>query len=261
MKFGAAICGEKIPPPSKVAKGFYERGVNVVELKYDKRFDSKEIKLVKNFDLDLSVHCPCNHLRLNFSKISFLLNNTRFYFSKLCIKEMEKGFSVAERLEATHYVVHGGIFPKGYFKFKCLRQRDKLIKAFVKAFESLFLKSKNTGIKVVLENLTKGNLFSDVSDIKYVQEVYPWLGFCLDFAHSELTNQTNLLRNLKIDHVHLSDNDLISDSHLPLGTGKINFAKLRKILRQQDFDGKLITECPNIKKATVSLIELKKQFK
>jgi len=261
MKLGIAICGEKVPTPSEATKEFYKQGIKTVELGYNEKFTSQEIKRIKNFDLDLSIHCPSQNLRLEFSVIRFFLNNPKFYFPKPQIKYIEKGFAIAEKLEATHYVMHGGVFPKGYFRFKSLRKRDKIVKSFIKSFQPLFLKSKDNGIKIVLENLTRGNLFSDISEIIAVKNKCPWLGFCLDFAHSELTNQTDLLKDLKIDHVHVSDNNLVNDSHIALGTGKMDFTKLKKILKEQKFNGKVLAECPHIKDAINSFKYLERYFK
>lgn len=259
MKFGVAAYGEN-STHSEIAEECYSHSIKTVELRYDERFNSKEVRRIKDFDLDLSIHCHKN-LRLDYSMIRFILNSPKFYFTKSHIKNIENGFSVAEKLEATHYVMHGGIFPKGYFRFKRLKRRDKFVDAFIKTFKPLFIKAKDTGIRVVLENLTKGNLFSDYSDIMNIQNEHPWLGFCFDFAHSELTHQTDFLKKLKIDHMHVSDNNLITDSHLILGKGKIELIKLKEILEKQKFNGKILAECSDVKDAIRSFEYLKKNYK
>lgn len=259
MKIGVAVYEEDFP--SETAKEFYNKGIMAVELQYNEKFTAQEMNKLKNFDMDLSLHCPLKNLRFNCSMISFILNNPKFYFTKSQIRNIEEGFLVAEKLEATHYVMHGGVFSKGHFRFKRLQDKDKITKAFIKAFKPFFMRAKNSKVKVVLENLTRGNLFSDVSDIIQVREKFSWLGFCLDFGHSEIMRQTDLLKKLKIDYVHVSDNNFVTDSHLVIGKGKLDFTKLKKILAEQRFKGKVLAEGLNVKDAIDSFDYLREYFK
>lgn len=253
MKFGVAICGEHVPKPSEAAEQFYNQGIKTVELGYNRMFTPEEVRKLKEFNIDFSIHCSIEGFRFKCFLPSILFGSPTFYIPKCVIREVERGFSVAQELEATHYVLHGGVFPKGYFRFKRLRNKVKLIEAFTKSFKPLFLKSKDCSVKIVLENLTKGNIFSEVSEIVAVKNKFPWLGFCLDFAHSELTRQTDSFKKMRIDHIHVSDNDMINDVHLQLGTGKMDFIKLKRIIEEQKFDGKLLAECPNVDNAINSL--------
>lgn len=261
MKLGVALCGEKVPKPLEATKELYNKGITTLELGYNRMFTPEEIKKLKEFDIDWSIHCPSHGLRFECFLPSLITGKVSFYFPKQQIREMEKGFSVAEQLEATHYVMHGGVFPKGYFRFKVLRQTDNLVQIFNKSLKNIFLKAKDTGVKIVLENLMRGNFFSDVYEIRKVLEEFPWIGFCLDFAHSELSHQTNVLRDLKIEHIHVSDNDRVIDNHLPLGKGKINLNILKGIIKEKGFKGKLLTECKNVNDSLESFAHLKKNFK
>lgn len=257
MKLGAAFGCEDILKPSFIAKKFYENNINVVEFMYDQQFNPKEIRAIREFNLDISIHCPTKELRLQHSFIDFFLKRPNFYFKKNMINKIEKSFLVAERLDATHYIMHGGTFPKGYSRFKRLRKKEKFIDSFIRDFKFLFLKAKDSGIKIVLESLTERNIFEEALDIRSVQKIFPWAGLCLDFAHSELTNQTNFLKKQKIDHVHVSDNDLKNDFHLPIGGGSLNFVKLFTILKNQNFNGKIIAECLSIEDTISSFNRLK----
>jgi len=251
MKLGGALCKDFFPKPSDLVNAYCEHGIKVIELTYDSRYVSQEVKSIRGFDIDLSMHCPIS-LRLRHCLWNFVLN-PKFYYNKYEVKEIEKGFQVAEKLDATHYVMHGGVFPRGYFRFKRFCDRKDFLKEFVRTFEPLFINGKDSNVKIVLENLDFGNLFSEASDIKYIQEKFPWLGFCLDFGHSELTGQTRLLKDMKIDHVHVSDNNSKKDLHLPLGKGKLNFYKLLKVLKIPEFDGKIIVECKSISGIVTSI--------
>lgn len=257
MKIGA-LSFKEIATPSQIAQKFYDNDIKVIELGYSEDLISEEIKRIKQLGLDLSVHCLFRDLRLNYSLTSFILNMPYFYFKKEPLKNIEKGFLAAEKLEATHYILHGGVFPKGFFRFKRLRHEEKFLDVFIQEFKSLFIKAKDSKTKIVLENLPYGQIFSKVTHITKVIEQFPWIGFCFDFTHSELTKQTDLLNDLDIDYVHLSDNDFINDLHLSLGQGKLDFTKLFKILKDKRYDGKLIVECKTVSDAIESLEYLKK---
>jgi len=259
MKVGGVICKDFFPKPSDLVKAFYDQGVGVVELSYDKRYSPLEVKKIKDFNLDFSLHCPTN-LRFKHRFGNILGIKPKFYFKKYEVKEFEKGFQVAEKLGATHYVLHGGVFPRGYFRFKNLQRKKAYINTFIKSFKPLLMKGKHSKVKIVLENLTLFSFFSNASDIRIVKEKFPWIGFCFDFAHSELIKQTSSLKNLNIDHVHISDNNLKNDSHLAVGEGKLNFVKLIKILKSQNFDGKVICECKSIKEIVKSINLFKEKF-
>lgn len=247
--------------PSQIAEEFYREGISVVELIYSKEFVYEEIRKIKELNLDISLHCPSDDLKLKYYFWSFIIRKPHFYFKKSLIKKFEKAILTAEKLEATHYIMHGGWFPKGHSKFGWLREKEKFLEALIRDFKPLFIKAKDSGVKFLLENLVPHNIFGETSDIVYVQEKFPWLGFCLDFAHSELTEQTDILKEFDIDHVHISDNDLKNDLHLPIGEGKIDFFKLFSLLKNKDYKGKIICEDTNIYNTVKSIEKTKELLK
>lgn len=254
MKIGSSVMAPI--KPSCIVKSFYENNLNIIELEYNKMFTPEEIRKIKEFDMNISIHCPFRNLRIKYSLPSLILNMPRFYFGKSYIKMMDESLIAAKKLDATCCVIHGGGLPHGYHRFKKLRNREELLKALVKDLKPFFIKSKNLGIKVLLENLMFNNIFGKTSDIKYVQDKFPWLGFCLDFAHSELTMQTDELKIFHVDHVHVSDNDLKNDLHLPVGDGKMCFFKLFDTLKNMGYKGKIISEDVNIHNAVKSVKRL-----
>ena len=83
----------------------------------------------------------------------------------------------------------------------------------------------NSDINIYLENM-----FDRTSDILEALAarlcVYDNFGICLDYAHSALSGEdpAQWARKLGkyVKHIHINDNDLISDLHLPWGAGKID---------------------------------------
>lgn len=61
---------------------------------------------------------------------------------------------------------------------------------------------------------------------------YPNYGVCLDYAHAMIygKNTEEWVDSLKkyVKHIHINDNDLIEDLHLPIGSGKIDFKQFAK---------------------------------
>lgn len=258
MKIGATVISEDMDP-LQLAEEFHKKEVNIIELQYNKKFTEKKIKRIKELNLDISVHCP--NMRLKYPIWSFITKKPQLYFKRHQAKEFGKSLLVAEKLEATHYVMHGGGFPRGYSRFEWLKKKEKFPEVLTRDLKSFFMKAKDSGVKVLLENLMPFNIFGEISDIVYTQEKFPWTGFCLDFAHSELTKQTDTLKRFDIEHVHISDNDLINDSHLAIGEGKIDIFKLFKILRDKGYKRKIISEDQNISNAVKSVEKTKELLK
>ncbi len=63
-------------------------------------------------------------------------------------------------------------------------------------------------------------------------------------ANSDLANYTHLLNDLIIE-LHLHDNNGISDDHLPLGAGSIDFETFFEAVRSIGFTGPTILELKN----------------
>jgi len=66
----------------------------------------------------------------------------------------------------------------------------------------------------------------------------PWLGFCLDTGHQHSFSKTTLDKWLEVmwrhlKELHIHDNDGAFDSHLPVGSGTIDFDYLFNFLREK----------------------------
>ena len=71
-------------------------------------------------------------------------------------------------------------------------------------------------------------------------------GICLDYAHAALTDcpGREWVENLApyIRHMHINDNDLKNDLHLPVGEGKIDWKKFDEIIRAYQADVTVLVE-------------------
>src|SRR3989344_2908287 len=185
--------------------------IKIIEIDCERSIPNKEeIEFLKNLKFDYSVHAPYNNIKLKIFPYP--------RYSKKCIREIEESLDYAVKLKASQFVIHGGSFIRGYFRFRNLIKKNYGLKffldRFIKNFQNIFKRANNAKIKVVLENVYPCFIGGRVFDIKYIQKNIPFVGFCLDLAHSEIYNLTEELMKLNINHIHISDNNKKEDKHL-----------------------------------------------
>ena len=92
---------------------------------------------------------------------------------------------------------------------------------------------------------------------------YPNYGVCLDYAHAAITktNPAEWARELGkfVKHVHINDNDMVSDLHLAWGDGTIDREGFYKSYEQYLGDVSVLIETSSIEKINRSLVLLKKE--
>ena len=83
------------------------------------------------------------------------------------------------------------------------------------------------------------------------------VGLCLDYAHAALTTTSEEVWYEAlapyIRHMHLNDNDLISDLHLAAGDGNIDYVRFKRLMEKFDTEGRILLEVNGIDKARRSL--------
>lgn len=111
------------------------------------------------------------------------------------------------------------------------------------------------------------NMFDEAPDIladlaKKMEDVQNF-GICLDYAHASLTNcpGKEWIQNLApyIRHMHLNDNNLVTDLHQPIGDGMIDWQIFEKLMKQYAVDTSVLIEVKGIEAQKKSL-EYMKQF-
>lgn len=100
------------------------------------------------------------------------------------------------------------------------------------------------GLTVVVENVP--GVFSSLEGIKAILEFAPALGFHLDVGHAFVgRNRFRQLLSMlsgKMMHVHLSDNRMHHDDHVPLGAGNINWADVIPAIKKTGYDSTFTLE-------------------
>ena len=184
-----------------------------------------------SFDVAFSLHAPTSdarepNLRVDLGRM--LRHNFRV---------MERVFEIASLLDVTHVVIHGGdIVRENRAKFAGVSYR----KAFVNTVRNLKLLAplaRDYLVTLCLENLCDdrvGSLPVELLALLHAADADIYATF--DAGHAfiiaerygiPLSDFFDVLHPF-IKHVHLHDNDGISDLHLPPGEGKID---ARSVLR------------------------------
>jgi sugar phosphate isomerase/epimerase len=99
-------------------------------------------------------------------------------------------------------------------------------------------------LSIIVENVP--GHFSSVEAIRTILDRVPGLGFHLDVGHAFI--RRNRFQQLltafktKLCHVHLSDNRLREDDHMPLGAGNIDWQDVAASIKKTGYDGTFTLE-------------------
>ena len=153
--------------------------------------------------------------------------------------EMFNSLEVAAELGSRKVVLHPGhIGGLGiYVKETALAHANNSLAAIIDRAQTL-------GLCVCLENMfPKCRAFFEPSDFVEILQRFPDLKLTLDTGHANINSPggRRILEFIekfghRIGHLHVSDNFGERDDHIPLGTGKIDFSKIVKALKQCGYD-------------------------
>jgi sugar phosphate isomerase/epimerase len=111
----------------------------------------------------------------------------------------------------------------------------------VRQIEQLLPHADAVGVRLAVENLMPSHQGDPLVFFDHLLTALPApaVGLCYDHAHGLLAGQSDLPEQFhdRLLHIHLSDNDLKHDRHLPIGRGKVNFSDFTDQLRTLDYTG------------------------
>jgi sugar phosphate isomerase/epimerase len=112
------------------------------------------------------------------------------------------------------------------------------------SFKIISDEAQKRGLTLVAENVP--GYFSTVEALKALLAAVPALGFHLDVGHAHIRG--NRFRQLlstfktKLVHVHLSDNRMRADDHMPVGAGNIPWDEVIPAIKKTGFDSTITLE-------------------
>ncbi|MEL4305586.1 sugar phosphate isomerase/epimerase family protein [Methanococcoides sp. LMO-2] len=175
----------------------------------------REEELAYSYDLKYTVHAPSTDMNLSSLREPMRL---------AAINVVQQMADICNDLDSDILVVH-----PGYFSYPV--DMPYAQKAFERSVVDLKNISKDTGVRICIENMPKWDCFLfrhpgfDLGDN----------GFTLDVGHANtLGNLNEFLETMgdSVSHFHLHDNNGDIDDHFSIGTGNIDFGSFSGLLKK-----------------------------
>lgn len=195
-------------------------------------FHGSDLDLLANEELDLvatklqqaglavTVHAP--FMDLNPGALEPIVRDaTR--------QRLEQALTAASRLGARLLVVH-----PGYDQWHYDHNPQLWLDQALPFFQQLLPAIEQAGVRIAVENIFETSPDTLVQLVTAID--HPLCGYCFDVGHWNLfaadKQMANWLQPLagKLLHLHLHDNFGLTDQHLPLGEGNIDFSALNAFL-------------------------------
>jgi Sugar phosphate isomerases/epimerases len=170
-------------------------------------------ELLESYSVKFSLHAPCRSVN-----IASILEPIR----RASVEVLDQCFSIAAELDAP-VVLHPGYCTWREEYHRALAQNKK-------SMSELKQRAEERSVTMYVENMGNWDYFF----LRYPSEL-PLLdgcGFALDIGHAHLNGCLEEFLSAPIAHFHLHDNDGRADSHAPVGSGTIPFARVMESVRR-----------------------------
>lgn len=169
---------------------------------------------------------------------------------------IDQSIAVAKRLGAKAVVFHTGYNPR----LNSVAYVEKWIKENAAYWSDIL--AKHPDINIYLENTFEETpeVLEDLSEQLFR---YPNYGVCLDYAHASLSKTEPTIWAEKlgrfVKHIHINDNDGISDLHLAWGDGVIRRKQFYEDYETYMKGATVLVETASFENAAKSLQKLKEE--
>lgn len=171
-------------------------------------------EVLESFDLKYSIHLPF---------IGLDIANIREEIRNASLDIIKDGIDASVKYDPFIYVVHPGMVAAKHLK-------KENMDAFKKSVIFLNELSLEYSIDIALENMPLKFLFLTRPD---ELSLIDGLKFCLDIGHANITKNIDEFLYREINHVHIHDNNGLSDDHLGLGLGNIDIELVLERLKNK----------------------------
>ncbi len=230
---------------AKQLSGLTDIGFNGWEFNVDgTRLDGHALSLIQyavsSCGLAVSVHAP-------FSDLNIASVNGPIWLET--VRQINETIALAAE-HARVFVVH-----PGYISSSAMQCPNKALSKNNAALLAIARVAAEYGVKATIENMADvgGFLGRFPSEIKVMVKNH--VGFTFDIGHANTTNSINSFLKMPADHIHLHDNHGLTDDHLVLGKGNVDWHKILNALRL--YKGIFVIEARNIEDGAQSLSYLK----
>jgi sugar phosphate isomerase/epimerase len=180
----------------------------------------KNVRAMKSFGLNYTVHGP--FMDINVASVHASLRYA-------CMKIHRRTIRASAAAGARIYVVHPGQVPWTY----C---HDHALRSLARSIGELRLLQEEYGIQIAIENMPKSDW------LLYPRPGIDLMGLptVLDVGHAHTCGSLDeFLMRPDVVHVHLHDNSGAKDEHLPLGQGRVDFARVMRVIRARSLSAVL----------------------
>lgn len=238
-----------------------ENRIKLVELVLDppemfKKENYKSfINLISSYSLEKQIHAP-------FIDVNLCSHNDRI--SNASVKLYIETVKICNAADIKIMTIHPGLANVLISKIRSFN-----IMRLKQTIHNLLDFSKNTEISVCLENMhQKTHIMTENSNIEEIFKIIDRqdLFLCYDTSHfytcdGDVKKLWSVFYEV-IRNVHIVDNfSKTTDTHPPLGTGKINFKEIFEIIKSYNYKGALIIELSTVKDLPQSIDYIKKLIK
>jgi sugar phosphate isomerase/epimerase len=207
----------------------------------EKRF----IKVSRSYDLEYSVHAPLSDINIGS------LNPT---MRDASLKEVLLAIESCGRMGIDLITFHPGfISPLGQL------DRGAVMEETRRSLRSIERAAAEHGVVAALENMPRMPVTTCTEPTELLSLVEGTsLGICFDIGHAHTNgNIDDFLKHVsRFANVHIHDNDGISDQHLTIGEGKIDFKQVLSAMG--GYRRRYVIEARRIESAPLSAERLKK---
>jgi len=172
------------------------------------------------------------------------------------VQHFKEFIDLARGIGARYLIIHCGVYFRQF--------RTRVEECLIQTLKEATVYAERWEIPLLIENMNRipqtlaGKLWDlsfEQPEISYLGitieelgEIFlkvnsPMLGFSLNVAHSHLLagGFVPFLKSFgdKLGNVQISDNNGITDEHLPIGEGTVDFGSLIRELRKMDYQGTL----------------------
>lgn len=208
----------------------------VAEGRHNMQLISKEFEDVSSsYDLKYSVHLPFSDVNISS------LNRT---IRAASINEVASGIRMGAELGMKRFVLH-----PGQHSLLSLQDTDRALMLSREGLRTLQELASSVGAELLVENMPSGHSIGSKARELFRLVNGTGAGICLDISHASLQNELDSFISMKqmIGSVHISDNDGVSDSHMPVGEGKVGYVDL--IEKIEELNLPVVIEARSIEEA------------
>ena len=191
-------------------------------------------ELRENYGLNYSVHAPYADTNLSADDDEI---------RRSIVNRVKASILFAKELEAQALIFHPG-WKTAVTRF----DEDRTWRLNIESISEIFEFAQNHKVTALVENMpgSSSYLMKSIREFhNFFEEVGLGVKMVLDIAHAHTSGELKdflFTFQDRIAHVHISDNNGVSDSHLSIGEGNIDWSSVIRWLESTGFDGWIVVE-------------------